>query len=183
MSATDRSTKRKKTSFTNQPTATTSPKEISKNATFQFLASLPKPIQLIGESIFHRYTKYCNDIDSIRARAVSLEPSSSKTPGSTKFNFVLNSTDTIKEKQEFKEAANRCREAIEYCQGLLKAEMHIAAELELAEEKQKMKEYFCTATGILAEAFVKNDSDTPNDPKSAQTLVYCTFQKSNFTES
>ena len=176
MCATDRSTKRKKTTSANQPTAT-SPKEIAKNATFQFLASLPKPIQLIGESIFHRYTKHCNDIDSIKARAASLQPSSAKIPGSTKFNFVLNSTDSIKEKQEFKEAAHRCREAIEYCQGLLKAEMLKATELELAEEKQKLKEYFCTATGILAEAFVKNDSDTPNDPKSTQTLVYCTFQK------
>ena len=80
----------------------------------------------------------------------------------------MNSTDTIKEKQEFKAA-------IEYCQRLLKAEMLTAAELELAEEKQKLKEYFCSATSLLAEAFIKNDPNTPNDPKSTQTLVYCTF--------
>jgi hypothetical protein len=177
MSATDRSTKRKKSiSFSDQQTAT-SPKEISKNATFSFLASLPKPISLIGESIFHRYTKHCNDIDSIRARAVSLQPSSDKIPGSVKFNFELNSTGTIKEKQEFKEASHRCKEAIEYCQSLLKAEMLVATELELAEEKKKLKEYFCTATSLLAEAFIKNDPNTPNDVQSIQTLVYCTADK------
>lgn len=177
MPATERSTKRKKTSFADQPSVITNPKEISKNATFQFLASLPKPIQLIGESIFHRFTKHCNDIDNIKTRTASLQSSTDKTPLSTKFNFVLNSTDTIKEQQEFKAAANRCREAIEYCQRLLKAEMLIAAELELADEIKKLKEYFCTATSLLAEAFIKNDPNTPNDPKSTQTLVYCTFEK------
>ena len=178
MSATDRSTKRKKSiTFADQHTATTSPKEISKNATLAFLASLPKPIALIGENVFHKYTKHCNDIDSIRARTTSLQPSSAKIPGSVKFNFELNSTDTIKEKQEFKEASHRCKEAIEYCQSLLKAEMLVAAELELAEEKMKLKEYFCNATSLLAEAFIKNDPNTSNDAQSIQTLVYCTADK------
>jgi hypothetical protein len=146
MSATDRTTKRKKSiSFADQQTSNlqtaTSPKDISKNATFSFLASLPKPISLIGESIFHRYTKHCNDIDTIKARAASLQPSSDKIPLSTRFNFELNSTDTIKEKQEFKDASHRCKEAIEYCQGLLKAEMLVTTELELSEEKKKLKEF------------------------------------------
>jgi hypothetical protein len=178
MSATDRSTKRKKSiSFSDQQTATTSPKEISKNATFSFLASLPKPISLIGESIFYKYTKHCNDIDSIKARADSLQPSSIKIPGSVKFNFELNSTASVKEKQEFKDATHRCKEAIGYCQSLLKAEMKVVADLELNEEKQKLKEYYCNATSLLAEAFIKNDPNTPNDPKSIQTLVYCTADK------
>ena len=179
MSATDRSTKRKKSiSFSDQRTVTTtSPKEISKNATLAFLASLPKPITLIGESIFHQYTKHCNDIDNIRARTNSLQPTSDKIPGSVKFNFELNSTDTIKEKQEFKEASHRCKEAIQYCQSLLKAEMLISTELELSEEKMKLKEYFCTATALLAEAFIKNDPKAPDDIQSIQTLVYCTADK------
>jgi hypothetical protein len=178
MSATDRTTKRKKSiSFADQRTATTSPSQISKNATLAFLASLPKPISLIGESIFHRYTKHCNDIDNIIARAVSLQPTSDKIPVSVKFNFELNSTSTIKEKQEFKDASHRCKEAIEYCQLLLKAEMLVATELELAEEKKKLKEYFCNATSLLAEAFIKNDPNTPNDVQSIQTLVYCTADK------
>jgi hypothetical protein len=106
MLATDRSTKRKKSiSFSDQLTAT-SPKEISKNTTIAFLASLPKPIALIGESILQRYTKHCNDIDNIRTRTVSLQPSSDKIPGSVKFNFQLNSTDTINEKQDFKAASH-----------------------------------------------------------------------------
>jgi hypothetical protein len=138
---------------------------------------LPKPISLIGESIFHRYTKHCNDIDNIIARAVSLQPTSDKIPVSVKFNFELNSTSTIKEKQEFKDASHRCKEAIEYCQLLLKAEMLVATELELAEEKKKLKEYFCNATSLLAEAFIKNDPNTPNDVQSIQTLVYCTADK------
>jgi hypothetical protein len=178
MSATDRSTKRKKSiTFADQHTATTSPKEISKNATLAFLASLPKPIALIGESILQRYTKHCNDIDNIRTRTVSLQPSSDKIPGSVKFNFQLNSTDTIKEKQDFKAASHRCKEAIEYCQLLLKAEMLVAAQLELTEEKKKLKEYFCTATSLLAEAFIKNDPNAPNDIHSIQTLVHCTADK------
>jgi hypothetical protein len=41
----------------------------------------------------------------------------------------------------------------------------------------KLKEYFCNATALLAEAFIKNDPNTPNDPKSIQTLVYCTADK------
>jgi hypothetical protein len=55
--------------------------------------------------------------------------------------------------------------------------MKVVAELELTEEKKKLKEYFCTATSLLADAFVKNDPNTPNDPKSIQTLVYCTADK------
>ena len=55
--------------------------------------------------------------------------------------------------------------------------MLVATELELSEEKKKLKEYFCNATALLAEAFIKNDPNTPNDPKSIQTLVYCTADK------
>ena len=59
--------------------------------------------------------------------------------------------------------------------------MLTAADLELAEIKQKLKEYFCTATSLLAEAFIKNDPNTPNDPKSTQTLVYFTFHNEYIT--
>jgi hypothetical protein len=55
--------------------------------------------------------------------------------------------------------------------------MLVATELELSEEKKKLKEYFCNATSLLAEAFIKNDPNTPNDSKSIQTLVYCTADK------
>jgi len=55
--------------------------------------------------------------------------------------------------------------------------MLVATELELSEEKKKLKEYFCNATALLAEAFIKNDPNTPNDPRSIQTLVYCTADK------
>jgi len=89
----------------------------------------------------------------------------------------LNSTATIKETQEFKDATHRCKDAIEYCQGLIRAGMKVVAELELTEEKKKLKEYFCTVTSLLAEAFIKNDPNTPNDTKSIQTLVYCTADK------
>jgi hypothetical protein len=157
--------------------ATTSLKEISKNTTLVFLVSLPKPIAQIGESILQWYTKHCNDIDNIRAQTNSLQPSSDKIPGSVKFNFQLNSTDTIKEKQDFKAASHQCNGAIEYCQSLLKAEMLVAAELELTEEKKKLKEYFCTATSLLAEAFIKTDPNALNNIQSIQTLVHCTADK------
>ena len=74
------------------------------------------------------------------------------------------------EKQEFKDAKHWCKDAIECCQSLLKAEMKVVAELELT-KKNRDKEHFCIATSLLAEASIKNDPNTPNDPKSIQTLV------------
>ena len=48
--------------------------------------------------------------------------------------------------------------------------MKVIVELELTEENRDI-EHFCIATSLLAEASIKNDPNTPGDPKSIQTLV------------
>ena len=174
MLATDKPPKRKKSEPTAVPMMRNqTPHEVVEARIDRLLASLPKPIGLIGKTVFTKHMKLCNEIDKIRNRLHSLGPDSGKLPLSLRFKFKLNSTDKIKETQEFKRLSAECDEHLDYCQGLIKANISDVVKLELASHKNKMKEHFCESMNLLATAFVKNHPSIPDTQNSVTTLVLC----------
>jgi len=176
MPATNENTKRKKTSDPSTE-ARLSPSKITEGIISTFLASLPKPISLIGDNVFKTHMKLMNDVDKTETRLASLQPDSGKLPSSVEYNFKLNSTATIKETQEFKTLEAQCTEHIDYCKRLLKDACRQVAELELTDLKKRSKNHFCEALALLAAAFIKYDGSIPDTQESVHTLVFATIDK------
>ena len=91
-------TKRKKSTDTSTITTMMStgsglsPKDRAKSTLSLYLASLPKTISLIGNSVYTKHFKLQLAIDQTHCRIEGLEPAQPKLLASTKFKFELNPT-------------------------------------------------------------------------------------------
>ena len=93
------------------------------------------------------------------------------------FRFKLNSTDFIKDTQEFKRLSAECDGHIHYCQGLLRDCCKRVAKLEHERQNLKLREFFSEAVYLLSTAFIKNYSPLLNTETNYLHLVVSAFHR------
>ena len=183
MPATD-GQKRKKTSGTSTSSGSTTPsvptpKDHAKAAVSTYLASLPKAIALVGNSVFNRHLELLITIDRTKRRINNLtQNSENKFPVSMRFKFELSTIAALKDKQEFKQLATGCQSDIHYCQATLREKCKQAVELELAYYKNELKLLFCETIYLLATAFVLNhDNSIDHTDATILSLIACSISR------
>ena len=138
-------TKRKKSTDTSTITTMMStgsgfsPKDRAKSTLSLYLASLPKAISLIGNSVYTKHFKLQLAIDQTNRRIDALEPAQPKFPASMRFKFELKTTDALKETPEFKRLATEASGHLEYCRSLLRSNCRSVALLELGEQQNELR--------------------------------------------
>ena len=182
MPATGGPSKRKKTDDSTYSEMTSligsSPKEQAKAVLSSYLASLPKAISLIGNSLSKRHFDFQLAIDQTHSRIDSLRSDgNTKFPRSIDFKFELKASDAIKDSQEFKTLAANSEANVQYCRRLLRANCRDVAELELDHQQTDMKLFFCEAIYLLATAFAKNNSSVDHTQLTYGTLIRCALCK------
>jgi len=163
----------KRTSVSTKPT---SPKEQANAIVDAYLESLPKAIALIGKSLFTKHLDLLLQIEKTNRRIENLGRDQ-KLPKSMQFKFTLNSIDSIKETQAFKNLSEECNDNIRYCQNILRVNCRMVAEMELLRQKETLQQFFSAAIYLLATAFIKNYSPLENTDRNYLTLVVSAFRR------